>query len=320
MRIDRRFVGWGIFFIILGGIPLLAQQGLLETDAIRAGPSLWPLFIVGIGLSLLLRGTALDWVGGLLVAATAGLIAGSLLTMGGSFGGICSGEAGGPTQTSAVGALSDGGAVVVDQPCGDLTLRTVDGSEWSFDPGNDGPPAELRQEGNAIHISGGRDGRFGFGPFGQRTSWNVTVPRDPTLDLSVSGNAGQVSLDLEGAHLDELRIEMNAGSARVIAGDVKALRAIDLGLNAGSLAIWLPALSFAGHMEANAGSIDLCVPPGTGLLVTMSSNITTAHNLDERGLTRSGDIWTRNGSNGTTIELTIEANAGSITLDPEEGC
>lgn len=319
MRIDRRFVGWGVFFIILGGIPLLARQGLIETDAIRAGPSLWPLFIVGIGLSLLLRETALDWVGGLLVAATAGLIAGSLLATGGTFAGICSGEAGSTTSTSAGVTLSDGGAIVIDQPCGDLALRTAQGTEMSFDPGREGPPADMRQDGNAVRISGGRDGRFG-GPFAEHTFWTVTIPRDPTLDLSVSSNAGQSSLDLAGAHLDELTIEMNAGSARVAAGDLAALRSLRVGLNAGSVSIALPAFAFLGRLEANAGSLAVCVPAGIGLRIALDGNVTVSENFAQRGLTRSGDVWTRGSANGATIELSIEANAGSITLDPEEGC
>ena len=74
-----------------------------------------------------------------------------------------------------------------------------------------------------------------------------------------------------------------------------------------------------GSVEMNAGSLDLCVPEGIGLAITMSDdNVTFSHNLDDLGLTRQGDVW-RSGT-GDAITLSIEGNAASFTLNPEEGC
>lgn len=322
MRIDRNFVGWGIFLIILGGIPLLHQQGLIQTDALRAGPSLWPLIIVGIGLGLLLRETAIDWAGGLLVAATAGVIGGSLLATGGGFTtGICSGDAAGPPLRVADGTMTGGGAISVDLPCGDLDIDTAPGDGWTVQAASgDARQPDVAVEGDTIRIDaeGGRG--FVFGPVTGRAAWTVTVPRDPTIGLWASLNAGEAVIDLEGAHLDELRIEMNAGSARVAAGGLADLGSLRIELNAGSLQLALPARSFGGRLEANAGSLDVCVPDGTGLRITMDGNITASHNFGERGLGQSGDVWSRSGTNGATIDLVIDANAASITLDPEDGC
>ena len=322
MRIDRRFVGWGIFFIILGGIPLLTQQGLIETDALRAGPSLWPLLIVGIGLGLLLRETALDWAGGLVVAATAGLIGGSLLATGAAFPtGICSGHANGTAVRVADGAMVNAGSIDVDLPCGDLTVATASGSAWTVDAaGGNARQPDVSMDGDTIRIESGRGSGFFLDRVGGSASWTVTVPTEPTIDLTASLNAGEGFVTLDDAHLDELAIEMNAGAARITAAEVAALRSLRVSLNAGSLSVALPDLAFGGRLEANAGSLAVCVPPKTGLRVTLDTNITASHNLGERGLTRSGDVWTRAGSSGATIDLVIEVNAASITLDPEDGC
>ena len=77
MHLDRRFLNWGIFFIVLGGIPLLVQQGLIDRDLAARAWQLWPLLIIAAGVGLLLRRTSLEFLGGLVVAAAAGNRAGT---------------------------------------------------------------------------------------------------------------------------------------------------------------------------------------------------------------------------------------------------
>jgi hypothetical protein len=56
VRIDRRLLGWGLFLIIVGAIPLLVRGGYLDEALIDDWPSLWPLLLIGWG-SLVLRRT-----------------------------------------------------------------------------------------------------------------------------------------------------------------------------------------------------------------------------------------------------------------------
>ena len=79
MRLDPRFLNWGVFFILLGAIPLAVSQGWIPASAIDNAWRFWPLILIGIGIGLLLRRTAFHFVGGLLVAATFGLMLGSVL-------------------------------------------------------------------------------------------------------------------------------------------------------------------------------------------------------------------------------------------------
>ena len=54
MRVDRGRLNWGIFFIVLGAVPLAYQQGLVSSSAVDDAWRLWPLVIVGIGLAFVL--------------------------------------------------------------------------------------------------------------------------------------------------------------------------------------------------------------------------------------------------------------------------
>ena len=78
----RGFLGWGVFLILAGAVPLLVRSGTVSEDQIGRLWSLWPLILIGIGIGLILSRTRFDFVGGLVVAATLGLMAGGLLSTG----------------------------------------------------------------------------------------------------------------------------------------------------------------------------------------------------------------------------------------------
>ena len=64
MHIDRRLLGWGVFFILVGAIPLAVRGGYLDAEQVSSWPSLWPVLLIGWGLGLLLRRTPVEWIGG----------------------------------------------------------------------------------------------------------------------------------------------------------------------------------------------------------------------------------------------------------------
>lgn len=76
MRIDRDLFGWGVFFAVAGSLALAIQEGLV---ADRAWWSFWPLILVGVGVGLIMRRTALEPLGGVPVGATFGLMVGGSL-------------------------------------------------------------------------------------------------------------------------------------------------------------------------------------------------------------------------------------------------
>ena len=40
MRLDRRLLGWGLFFILLGAIPLALNGGLIDRSLVERWPSI----------------------------------------------------------------------------------------------------------------------------------------------------------------------------------------------------------------------------------------------------------------------------------------
>ena len=135
-------------------------------------------------------------------------------------------------------------------------------------------------------------------------------------------NAGRADLDLAGARLGTVDLQMNAGSATIDLGEAATIGTIEMQLNAGSLGLTLPNLSLTGSIQANAGAVRLCAPPGAGLRLQTGDSIIASYDYDGHGLVQDGSTWTTPGfdSAAVKIELDTRANAGSFTLDPEEGC
>jgi hypothetical protein len=103
---------------------------------------------------------------------------------------------------------------------------------------------------------------------------------------------------------------------------VAALDELDVEVNAGSAKIGLPERSIRASLSVNAGSISFCAPPDAGLRIRTNDNITAGNNFDDHGLTRSGNTWETAGYDGAAVKFDIdaEANAGSFTLNPTGGC
>lgn len=324
MHIDRRLLNWGLFFILLGAIPLAVRQGILTEGTLERWWSLWPLFLVGAGLGLLLRRTPLEFVGGLLAAGTAGVMAGSLLASG--FGSFpiagCGDERGTVAFPAREGELSAGADVRVELNCGDLDLVSGGGSGWRVEGvDEDGTGPRIDASAGALTVrSPEEDEPFGF--LGKRDRWTVTVPGTVGLDVDVLVNAGRGTLDLADGSFGRLAIDLNAGETIVGADGVAELGELDVHVNAGSAKISLPDRSLRASLSVNAGSIAFCASSDAGLRIRTNDNITAGNNFDERGLTKSGNTWETAGYDAADVKIEIdaEANAGSFTLNPAGGC
>jgi hypothetical protein len=81
MRINRGFLGWGVFLVLVGAVPLAVRGGYLTEDQIPRIASLWPLILIGIGVGILLARTRFAFAGGMVIAATFGLVVGGWLAV-----------------------------------------------------------------------------------------------------------------------------------------------------------------------------------------------------------------------------------------------
>lgn len=317
MRIRRGLLFWGLFLIPLGAIPLLVRAGSLDPALLTDVWRLWPVALILLGLAVLLGRRQAGLVGVVVAALALGGLAGSALASGpqwiGTIG-VCVQARDGLETTSADGGFDGPADVSIELDCGRVDVTTGTGGGWRADVAFAGPAPVIDATGSRLDL---REPRTD-GP--HRYEWDVTLPADALRTLDLRANAGTAELDLAGASLARLVADVNAGDLRVLAGDATVER-LQVDLNAGRARIALGGGPTTGSISVNAGAIELCVPPEVGLDLTVEEQLTFAHDLDSKGLARSGDRWTRAAQGGApTIELDIEGNAASLTLDPQEGC
>jgi len=325
MRVRRGYLGWGVFLILAGAIPLLVRSGYLSDDQIGRLWNLWPLILVGIGVGLVLSRTRFDFVGGIIVAATFGLMVGGLLSTGiGTIStGACGSDAGTvafPARDGAISAAS--GSVDVKLDCGNLTIGVAAGNAWRVEgQDGDGTGPDIRSSDSSLQVRSNNEGGQVW-MFAKRETWRVTLPDTPKLDIDLEVNAGSATVPLAGASLGTMELGLNAGSATVDLTSVKAIDGIDFGLNAGSLGLTLPNLSMTGSIEANAGAVKICAPAGAALKLRTGDSIIATYDYGGEGLVQDGSTWTTPGFDtaAVRIDLRTSANAGSFSLNPEGGC
>ena len=314
MAVHRGYLFWGIFFILLGGIPLLDRLGVIDAAAWGDLWRLWPLIIIAIGLAILVSRSRMAVAGTVVTALVIGAIAGGSLAAGSgffNFGDCIPGGEAEMQRTTDSGQLADGASVELDVNCGELEVTTASGDGWSLDASYRGAAPVVSASDSSLRIEAP-------GERSNRQEWQVELPVERIRELNVSMNAGGASVDVGGAQLDELTVETNAGDT-TIAAEGAEIDALNVDVNAGRARITLDGPVVEGDLSVNAGAIDLCVPDGAALRLTVEEQLTFATNLDEAGLEQDGETWTRQGS-GPEIALHIEGNAASLTLNPEDGC
>ena len=318
MHLDRRLLGWGVFFILLGAVPLALRAGLVSDEVVGRWPTLWPVLLIGWGVGLILRATPLEWIGGAITAITFGLMGGGAIASG--FVGLptfgnCTGD--GQVFAAQEGSLGTGGDLSIDLSCGMLSVTTVEGSRWAITgTDRDGRPPNVAIDPNgAVRITtASRAPEFG----GARATWDVTLPRAPHLRLGVTLSAGDGAVDLLGTSLDALSASLNAGSLGIDLTGAAALptEGLTASVNAGTLTIALPRYPATAHLSVNAGTLRVCVPTDSALRVHWSGAV-ASNDLDESGLVQAGDnTWTTPGFNAGAAhtELEVNASAGSFQL------
>jgi hypothetical protein len=321
MHVDRRFLNWGVFLVLAGAVPLAVRSGYLTSDQVASWWTFWPLILVGLGVGLVLSRTPLEFLGGLVVAGTFGLMAGGLISGGGFSGAVCTGQPSTTPLEQREGSFSGEANVTVKVDCGSLKIATAPGDGWAFEGTGDdrGPP--ITADGSSLSI--GRDDRgapFGLGD--GRDTWRVVLPEDIPWALDVEVNAGSATVAPGAATLRDVVVGFNASSVALDLGAVTAIDELDVEGNAGSASITLPSVSLTGSLQANAGSIEICAPPGAALRFRGSDDFAESNDFGQKGLVQNGSTWESPGYDAgpIKIDLQAQANAGSFTLNPEDGC
>lgn len=311
MQANRGLVFWGIALVTAGAVALAIQQDLIAADAARQTWRLWPVVLIAIGLAVIAARTPFALVTTAVAALVAGALAGTLVA--GIPDGVglgCGGNV--DERTSANGTFTDSSPVVeLNFNCGDLSVVTESGSDWSVDAGfASGAEPNITADDGTLRVEARGGGAFGFTD--GRQEWDVRLPTDVAMELRVEANASSSTIDLDGAALASLKLDANAGDITLGLAGVTT-DDLEIGLNAGALELSVDdGTRISGSVSTNAGSIDLCVDGDVSVEITANNNITFSHNLDDVGLSRQGDTW-RSGDGPADVVLDIEGNAASLT-------
>jgi hypothetical protein len=319
VRLRRGFLNWGIFLVCLGAVPLAVQLNVIDRDAAASLLRLWPLILIGAGLGIMLRFSRAAALGGIIVAATFGLLFGVVIAGGfPSFAAACNAENTG-TPITRTGTVTGSMELNVDLSCGEMTVDRAPGGTWSVevDAGNETPTIE--SSGSLLRLRSVTGGRWPFGS-DTRETWHVTVPTEATLSASVSVNAAKVVATLGSGPLGEINVTYNAADGRLdLAGASSAT--LDGTLNASSIGLTLPSGSFTADLTLNASSLNVCSAAGVGLRITYDDTL-SSQNFAVAGLVQSGKSWqsANYDPTGTHAEIHISANVSSTNLNPAGGC
>lgn len=318
MRINRRFLYAGVFLIAIGGILVAADLGAVDTSTLTDILRLWPVAVVAIGLSLVLRRTRLSLPGGMLAAAVPGLVLGGALAVAPRFAADC-GARGEPAIVATERGIFDGPArVSVTGGCGSITVSTAPGTDWQLEAGSTaGRRPTVRSTAQSLSINS--IGDEGWHLDDGRDVWDLTLPTSVIDDLSLAVNAGESQVGLPGAQIGRLALTANVSEV-VVDASAASVATLSGAVNFGSLSIRLPAeSSLSGSLRVGAGELLVCTPPGLGLRLT-------TRGIDEQvtvdGLRQAGSEWQSPdyASAPYRADLSITVDFGEVEINPIGGC
>jgi Domain of unknown function (DUF5668)/Putative adhesin len=325
VRINTGLVFWGVALITAGVVALAIQAGAIAEEPARQVWRFWPVIIIVIGLAVIAARTPLATIATVIAALVVGGMGGTLVAgFPEGFGFGCDGDRA-DEMIAEEGSFGTDAKLALDINCGQLSVTTAAGSDWSVEARHAGDAPRIEVDAESVRVES-PDGFAFFGGGDAMQAWEVTLPTDATLDVSVDANASSSRLDLAGASLSRLSMDSNAGDVTMAMADASVTQ-LEVDSNAGSVSIEVgDDTELTGSISVNAGSVELCVrsagqqPGAVGLAINLAdTNVTFSHNLDEAGLTQDGDTW-RTGDGDPAITLDVSGNAASFTLNPDGGC
>jgi hypothetical protein len=321
MRVNRRFLYWGVVLMAIGGVLVVADLTAVDTAMLTDLIRLWPIAIVAIGVSLLARRTRLALPALVAAALIPGLVVGAAFAVAPRFSGDCGAHGDVASVVSDHGAFDGPADVSVRGGCGVLHVSTATGSGWSFEASStratsNGPAVDATPTSLLVRAAGN-----GFDLLDEgRSEWDLVLPTSEINSLKLVVTTGDGQVDLSGARLGDLMLTANAGRAVVDASDAATLQSVSGVVNVGAMSLDLPSSSdFSGSFTVGAGKLDLCTPPDLGLRVDARS---TGGSVSVGGLDQFGSAW--QSANYDTAphraDLSVRVTFGAIDINPIGGC
>jgi len=289
-------VFWGFLLVLVGGLFLLSNLGVLDWGVWDTIWRAWPIVLVLWGVSVLLRPTGR--LGAVLTAVIAVLAVVGVLAL-----------AYNAHLKAGEGGASGAGEIALAQPF-DAGIKNVNLS-LTFGAG------EIRLDGKAAP-SQLASGTLGF------------IAKEPTVTYSASGEAADLRIDMAGgtwtgsigprgpvwnislnpAPTYSLDLESGACSADL---DLSALRVASFDLSTGAsdtrITFGDPGRNATAELKYGVASATIRVPRSVGVRVDMSSAL-VGSNLRAQGFAKSDGTWTSSGYDTKTSHLDIGVSAG----------
>jgi hypothetical protein len=314
MRIRRGLLFSGLFLVPVGGLTLLVRSGSLDPNPLADAWRLWPLVLVGLGISIILGRTSFAALGTAISGLVLGLIVGGGLASGSLVGfGVCADPNADLQQLDQTGTFDGPATVSLDLRCGSADLTTGTGAGWHLQAGYTASAPAIGASSTRLSLRAPEGSEV-------RQDWTVSVAPDRLSALEVRVSGASATARLDGASLARVSVDANAGDVLVAASGATVSR-LDITANAGRVRVTLGPGPTVGDLKLNASAMDLCVPADAALRITTNEQLTFATNLGGRGLTHNGTVWDRPATgSGGLIDLTVSGNAAAFNLDPDGGC
>lgn len=268
MRINRRFLYVGLFLVAIGGVLVAADLVAVSAAGLLSALRLWPLAIVAIGLSIVLRRTQYSLPAGMLAAAVPGLVLGGALAVVPRFAGDCGAAGESASGATAEGTFDGPATVSLRGGCGSITVVTAPGNAWRLVAANSlGRAPSVTDDAQSLSIDavGSDDMHF---LDGGRDSLELTLPTSEIESLTLVAYAGTSRVHLPGGRIDRLALTANA-SSMILDASAASIAEMSGVVNVGLMSIRLPTQTdFVGSVRLGGGKLELCSPPGLGLRVT----------------------------------------------------
>jgi hypothetical protein len=314
MRVDRGRLNWGVFFIVLGAVPLAYYRG---ATGLSEAWRLWPLVIVGIGLGIVLSRTRVFFLGGTVVAICMGLVFGSFLTIQPN---ISCGSGGNGQAVTQSGSFDGSSSVELDLQCGSAEVTTSPDATWHVSASNSsGNMPQVIANSRWLRVASSTSSHWAFNQ--GKDNWQVSLPRNTQIDLNSSIDMGDARFTLNSANLDTATFNLNLGSLHLDLSGATVGR-LRVASNLGSAYVTLDGSSdTTGDLSTNLGSLHVCVPEGLGVQVTSSDSLSSS-DFSAVGLVRVGGAWRTPNYDGAAHKaiLTAETSLGSVKFETAGGC
>ncbi len=206
MHVRRGYLGWGVFLIVTGAVPLLVRSGYLSNDQLSRVWELWPLILVGIGVGLIAASIA--------VRLRRRAHRGGDARPDGRWPAErrgrrdrrrrlwvrrCDEAVPGPRRDALREAPA---SVELKLDCGTLTVAGASRHGLAVE-GRDaeGVGPDVSADADSLSVESRHGSVATWWNLGERKSWQITVPGGPRLDLDLQLNAG-TSTDRPRRHVD----------------------------------------------------------------------------------------------------------------------